>query len=629
MSSIREKKLKFKYGIDMNKRAIKLLKRISPHLVLCEIINGIIKGVFPFVEITFSAMIINELAGKRNINNLVRLILFSICSLFILGVLREIFNKIITAKKETFDAKHEIFLNNYSYSMDFQKVENSATTELRDRIEGIMDTESGGLKIISTYLGELCQNAVSVIIACCICFKMLFYFDFPGEKYLWITSHWFTVAFLLLLVVCIYVTALFSRKMKKKMFQATMEGSKYNRYIGYYLWEYLDDNMYAKDIRIFNQSDVVTREMEEKGFRAWINIFRVCEKLEKKYGGLNSFISAIMSGIVYIFVTLRALAGAISIGNVVKYYGAITVLVRAISGISVTITAINNNNLYLKLVYEYIDNGKDVHQGIEEVQPRKDGTYEFEFHNVSFQYKGTDEYALKSLSFKIKDHERVAVVGMNGSGKTTMIKLLCGFYKPDEGYITFNGTDIQKLDYKEYKKLFSVVFQDFRLFGFSLGENVAVSDQYDNQRVWDVLEKVGIKNRVERLEYQLDNPVYKQFDDRGVDISGGEEQKIAIARALYRNAEVYILDEPTAALDPESEYEIYSKMNEITQGNTVIFISHRLSSCCYSDNIIVFHKGKMVQKGKHDELLKDEKGKYYELWNAQAQHYKEEEAIEA
>ncbi len=629
MSSIREKKLKFKYGIDMNKRAIKLLKRISPHLVLCEIINGIIKGVFPFVEITFSAMIINELAGKRNVNNLVRLILFSICSLFILGVLREIFNKIITAKKETFDAKHEIFLNNYSYSMDFQKVENSATTELRDRIEGIMDTESGGLKIISTYLGELCQNAVSVIIACCICFKMLFYFDFPGEKYLWITSHWFTVTFLLLLVVCIYVTALFSRKMKKKMFQATMEGSKYNRYIGYYLWEYLDDNMYAKDIRIFNQSDVVTREMEEKGFRAWINIFRVCEKLEKKYGGLNSFISAIMSGIVYIFVTLRALAGAISIGNVVKYYGAITVLVRAISGISVTITAINNNNLYLKLVYEYIDNGKDVHQGTEEVQTRKDGTYEFEFHNVSFQYKGTDEYALKSLSFKIKDHERVAVVGMNGSGKTTMIKLLCGFYKPDEGYITFNGTDIQKLDYKEYKKLFSVVFQDFRLFGFSLGENVAVSDQYDNQRVWDVLEKVGIKNRVERLEYQLDNPVYKQFDDRGVDISGGEEQKIAIARALYRNAEVYILDEPTAALDPESEYEIYSKMNEITQGNTVIFISHRLSSCCYSDNIIVFHKGKMVQKGKHDELLNDEKGKYYELWNAQAQHYKEEEAIEA
>ncbi|SUY47137.1 ABC transporter related [Clostridium putrefaciens] len=629
MSRISEKKNEFKCGIESNKRAIKLLSEISPHLVLCEIMNGIIKGVFPFVEITFSAMIINELAGERNVNNLVRLVLFSICSLLLLGVLRELLNKIITAKKETFDERHEIFLNNYSYNMDFQKIEDSDTAELRDRIEGIMDTESGGLKIISTYLGELCQNAASVIIACSICFKMLFCFDISSDKHPWITSHWFTMAFLFVLVVCIYGTAFFSRKMKKKMFQATMEGTKYNRYICYYLWEYLDDNMYAKDIRIFDQSEIVTREMEEKGFKAWVGIFKACEKLEKKYGGLNSFLSAIMSGIVYIFVTLRALAGTISIGNVVKYYGTITELIRAISGIAVTITAINNNNLYLNLVFEYIDYGKDVHEGTEEVHPKKDGTYEFEFRNVSFKYTGTDEYALKNLSFKIKDHERLAVVGMNGSGKTTMIKLLCGFYQPDEGYITFNGTDIWKLDYKEYKKLFSVVFQDFRLLGFSVGENVTVSHKYDNQRVWDVLEKVGIKNRVEQLEYQLDNSVYKQFDDRGVDISGGEEQKIAIARALYRNAEVYILDEPTAALDPESEYEIYSKMNEITQGNTVIFISHRLSSCCYSDNIIVFHKGEMVQNGKHDELLKDEKGKYFELWNAQSQHYKDEEVIEA
>lgn len=623
MSKFRKKKNEIKYEIQSNHRAIKLLREISPNLVTCEAMNGIIKGVFPFIGLIFTAMIINELAGSRNVNVLVRLVILSVCSLFLLGVLEELLNNMIMVKKDIFDEKHEIFLNRYSYTMDFQKVEDSDTAELRDRIEGIMDTESGGLKIISTYIGALCRNFVSVIIACSLCFKMLFFVDIANDRYLWITSRWFTVVFLFVLIICIYFTALFSKKMKRKMFQATMMGTKYNRYIGYYLWEYLDDNMYAKDIRIFNQSEVVTREMEEKGFRAWVGIFKTCEKLEKKYGGLNSFLSAIMSGIVYVFVTLRALAGTISIGNVVKYYGAIAELMRAISEITVTITAMHNNSLYLDLVFEYIDCGKDIHEGIVGVHPKENGTYEFEFHNVSFKYTGTDKYVLRDLSFKIKAHERLAVVGMNGSGKTTMIKLLCGFYQPDVGYISFNGTDIQQLNYEEYKKLFSVVFQDFRLFGFSLGENVAVSNRYDKQRVWNVLEKVGIKNRVERLEYQLEQPIYKQFDDRGVDISGGEEQKIAIARALYRNAEVYILDEPTAALDPESEYEIYSKMDEITQGNTVIFISHRLSSCCYSDNIIVFHKGRVVQYGKHDELLKDEKGKYFELWNAQAAHYRE------
>lgn len=621
MSEIKGNIRKIRDSINLNRRAIALVKRISPHLVVYEMLHAVVQAAAPFVEITFSAMVLNELVGKRDLRMLTELVLAFICSMLLLGVINDILSRKIEVKKDLFNESHEIYLNQYSFSMDFEKVENAETTELREQIEGIMDTENGGLKAVSSNIGELCKYIVSAGIASAMCFHMLFSFSHGKTTGSWIVSNWFTAAFVGSIIFCIFLTSVFVKKQKKKMFRATINGTRYNRYIGYYLWEYLEDNMYAKDIRIFDQSEVVTSEMQEKGFGAWIGIFKACEKLEKRYGGMNCFISALMSGIVYIFVALRAFAGVISIGNVMKYYGAINQLILSVSGIANALTSIENNSLYLNLVFEYIDLGKDNHTGTKEVKPNQEDTYEFEFHNVSFKYTGSNEYALKNVSLRIKGHERLAIVGMNGSGKTTLVKLLCRFYKPDEGYITLNGVNIEEYDYRQYKQLFSVVFQDFRLFAFSLGENVAANNVYNSKNVWNALEKVGMKDRAKRLEHQLENPLYKQFDDSGVDISGGEEQKIAIARAIYREASIYILDEPTAALDPESEYEIYSKMNELTGENTVIFISHRLSSCCYSDNIIVFHNGEIVQSGKHEDLLKDVNGKYYELWNAQACFY--------
>jgi ATP-binding cassette subfamily B protein len=210
---------------------------------------------------------------------------------------------------------------------------------------------------------------------------------------------------------------------------------------------------------------------------------------------------------------------------------------------------------------------------------------------------------------------------MNGSGKTTFIKLLCRLYDPDEGEIHLNGIDIRKYDYNEYMRLFSIVFQDFKLFSFSLAQNVAASVRYDEKVVEDALDKVGLEKRLETMPKGIETPLYKDFDEDGVEISGGEAQKIALSRALYRDAPIIILDEPTAALDPISEFEIYSKFNEIVGTKTAFYISHRLSSCRFCDEIAVFNEGRIIQKGNHEELLKDEHGKYYELWNSQAQYY--------
>ncbi|QHW34875.1 ABC transporter ATP-binding protein [Paenibacillus rhizovicinus] len=250
-----------------------------------------------------------------------------------------------------------------------------------------------------------------------------------------------------------------------------------------------------------------------------------------------------------------------------------------------------------------------------------DNEYEIEFRHVSFKYPAADDYTLRNLSLTFRVGERLAVVGMNGSGKTTFIKLLCRLYDPTEGEILLNGINIKKYDYAEYMSIFSVVFQDFKLFSFSLGQNVAATVDYDRDKVEAAVAEAGMEERYRELPDGTETYLYKDFEEGGVEISGGEGQKLALARALYKDAPFIILDEPTAALDPIAEFEIYSKFNEIVGSKTAIFISHRLSSCRFCDNIAVFHEGTLVQRGSHDELVSNRGGMYYELWNAQAQYY--------
>jgi ATP-binding cassette subfamily B protein len=263
----------------------------------------------------------------------------------------------------------------------------------------------------------------------------------------------------------------------------------------------------------------------------------------------------------------------------------------------------------------------EMYKGKLPIEKRSDNMYQIEFKNVSFKYPDSENYALKNFSMKLKIGEKLAIVGMNGSGKTTMIKLLCRLYDPTEGEILLNGVNIKKFKHSEYSRLFSVVFQDYILFPHKLGENVAVSTEYEKDRVEEALTGAGFGERLETLEKGLDSYIYTDFDDDGIEISGGEAQKIAIARAVYKEAPFILMDEPTASLDPIAEYEIYSNLDNIIGSKTAIYISHRLSSCRFCEKIAVFDKGQLIQTGSHSELIKDENGKYYEMWTAQSQYY--------
>ena len=299
--------------------------------------------------------------------------------------------------------------------------------------------------------------------------------------------------------------------------------------------------------------------------------------------------------------------------------GAATAMVANVFSLTGLLGTLETNTGYLDKTFEFLDIPNAMYQGSLTTEKRSDRRYEVEFKDVSFKYPGSDIWALRHVNMKFKVGKRLAVVGENGSGKTTFIKLLCRLYDPQEGQILLNGIDIRKYRYDDYINIFSVVFQDFQLISQPLGNNVAGSMNYDRERVRKALLDAGFGDRLATMEKGLDTTLYKGVYEDGVDVSGGEAQKIAIARALYKDAPFIILDEPTAALDPIAEAEF----DEIAGDKTAIYISHRLSSCKFCDEIAVFHEGAVIQQGTHAELVADENGKYYELWNAQAQYYTE------
>ena len=342
--------------------------------------------------------------------------------------------------------------------------------------------------------------------------------------------------------------------------------------------------------------------------------------LLKKQAYTNSLISGFSIFFAYTFVVLKVLADAISIGALTKYIGAISQLNSAIIQFITYNDEVRVQCNFMKYYNEFMGIENKRHTGTIPVEKRNDNIYEIEFHDVSFSYPGRDEKVLNRVSCKLTLKDKIAVVGKNGAGKTTFIKLLCRLYDPTEGYISLNGVDIRKYSYLEYLSLFGVVFQDFNLFAFPLDQNVSASMTPDGEKVWKCLELSGIKERVEEMSEKIKTPLY-MYDENGIEISGGEAQKLAIARALYKDAPFVILDEPTAALDPISEYEIYSRFNELVKDKTSIYISHRMSSCRFCDDIIVFDEGKIIQRGSHDELIADEDMLYASLWNAQAKYY--------
>ena len=596
---------------------LKEIHKLQAWVIPVTILDSILKAIGPFVNIFMSAMIIDELIGSKDINKLILFVGITIGLNLIIHLLSTGMNHLLKILKLIMGNNQEMELNKKVINMDYEHVENTEVHILRTKIQEAENQGGGGIYALLRYFKDLLESLVTAIISLILIAEIFK----PSDNLGFLNSSIINIIFIILLTVGTIFNMRLKERSDRKHFQSFNRLIDYNRLSFYYFGQVKDYNA-GKGIRLYNQKTLLNTAFDDivDGFS------KVVDEIlnnNMKYGGANGFISSILSSLVYIFVGLKALLGLISIGNVVKYTGSINQFLNSSSTLLRSIVVLKTNNQYLQLYLDFLNIEGEKYKGTLPVEKRDDDEYEIEFKNVSFKYPGTEEYVLKNISMKLNIGERLAIVGMNGSGKTTFIKLLSRLYDPDEGEILLNGIDIKKYDYDEYLSLFSIVFQDFKLFSFSLGQNVAASMDYDHKSVIDVLNKSGLEERLSNMSKGIQTPLYKDFDEDGVEISGGEAQKIALARALYRNAPIIILDEPTAALDPIAEFEIYSKFNEIVGTKTAFYISHRLSSCRFCDEIAVFHEGQIIQKGKHDELLKDIDGKYYELWHSQAQYYNE------
>jgi len=442
----------------------------------------------------------------------------------------------------------------------------------------------------------------------------IFAFSITSDSFL--GSHWVTA--IMLITGCVpFVARLI---MSGKLFRAKEIWFKQmpKVFAAYdYYFEYIKPGKAGKDLRIYNQQKTVLDLLN-------VRKFLITDKYNRtwmQFDGVTQFLSFAVGGITYIIVGLRALARMYGLDQVVLYVGAINSLSENLTELVTNWGNIWEGTPVMPQLFEYLDLPPIKQKGTQAVGKLLPEDICIEFCNVSFKYPGTDKFVLNNINLKFDKNTNMAIVGMNGSGKTTMIKLLTRLYDPTEGVIKLNGIDIKEYVLDEYLRLFAVVFQDFELLAFSLKENVAAGEEVNDARVNEILAMVGFEKRADNMPKGLDTFIYKDYDKDGTNLSGGEAQKVAIARAIYRNSSFVILDEPTAALDPISEFEIYSGLNNILGSKMSVYISHRLSSCRFCNVISVFHEGQIIQTGAHETLIEDTGGKYYELWNAQAQHY--------
>ena len=583
-------------------------------------ISLLLRTVVPYMELMLSAYILDGISMHKDIGELLTVIAIAVPVIMLVQFAAGTIHNRMEVHREAAFYTYECEKYTKILEMDYSRIDSPEVKQLKDRIR--KDRNWGaGINNLFWDVNGIIGNIFNLIGAVTIGLPAAGYLIKSGTA-----AGWVILAVLIIVLGVSMRLQVYYRKQGDYLRYHDPKTIEEKEELFCFAWDFANQESFnyknGKDIRIYGSYGLMmrwtTEVLRHTGFRSIL--------LQASLGdGKSSFFAAWMNGAVngasYLIVTVIALAGTVTVGNVVRFAGCFSKFLEAVTGL---IRGCSNLALTARKqlsTLELIHMQDEMYKGTIPVEKRSDGAYSIEFRNVSFKYPGTERYALKNLSMKLVIGEKLAIVGMNGSGKTTMIKLLCRLYDPQEGEILLNGVDIKKFKQEEYCRLFSVVFQDFTLYPFLLSENIAVSHDYDSMLVKRCLEDADFGARLQTLEDGLNTYLYKDYDDSGIEISGGEAQKIAIARAIYKEAPFILLDEPTAALDPLAEYEIYSNFDKITGTKTAVYISHRLSSCRFCEKIAVFHEGELVQIGSHEELVADTCGKYYELWNVQAQYY--------
>ena len=570
-------------------------------------------ATLPYLSLFFSARILNLLLAKSYRACLYTVVVFLLTQ-YGLGLFEKICRQYLDGQKELCLARTEQKITAKALELEFEKFEKTETMDAIRRTN-VSSMGSGNVGDQLIVIHTLITSLLSVLYALFFLLRLFLLSDSSRKNFF--TSPFSMLALLLLCGVQLALSSRINRRSTQKKIELN-QGNDHSNSVANYLVNVMLEERRADDIRIGHLDHFLDVQFG-KAMEHFLPMYLDFARFSAITDGKNALLSLLSNFAAYLVIGARALYGVLPIGDVLLYAGSVTRAMSDLQTFLATGSEFDYINSYLSTYEDFIAQPSMAYDGTLPIEKRDDGQYEFAFHDVSFSYPGTDLPVLEHVTLSFAVGDKTALVGRNGAGKTTLIKLLCRLYEPTSGYITLNGIDIRKYSYKEYTQAFSVVFQDFHLFSLPLDENIAAGTEIDEAALQSSLAKVGLTECVQRLPQGTHTRLYNN-NGAGVDLSGGEAQRTAIARALYKDAPFVILDEPTAALDPIAEAEIYEQFSQMTAGKTAVYISHRMSSCKFCDRIIVLDHGRIAEDGTHDTLLANH-GIYANLYETQAQYY--------
>ena len=603
----------FKMIGKMYREIAGLDKGILPVDFFCAILTG----AKPFVNIWFTAKIIGMMTAGADFKGLLAYILAAVALNFVLDYAGGFLSDLYNVKSDLLFSRENFKMAEKLFRMDYEKLEDNT---FRKTIHKHEEAGASRWARFSYFMwtSQVFVKGVFTVAVSVVMILPLLKIGFTKTGNSFFERPVFLILLIVTLIVMAAVMALIAVRMNKSYLAANEAYATLDR-LFYSLIDLFADYKTGKEIRLYKEQHLIGKIATEKILTDGEKTLKQISMRTAKTSSIVAVMGAFVAFGVYVFIGVKGNLGLFDIGALVMYCGAFMQIVNGVMLIANTLGKLAEILPLARVYFEIIECTDSKQYGTRTLDSDR---FEIEFKNVSFKYPGAESYALQNVNLKINNGEHLAVVGRNGSGKTTFIKLLCRLYDPDEGQILLNGIDIRKYRYDDYMRIFSVVFQDFQLICQPLGNNVAGSLVYDRERAKDALIDAGFGERLATLEKGLDTMLYKNLSEDGVEVSGGEAQKIAIARALYKNAPFIVLDEPTAALDPIAENEIYLQYRSMTEGKTSLFISHRLASTRFCDRILFLEDGKIVQEGSHEALLKQD-GPYAKLYEIQSCWYRE------
>lgn len=560
-------------------------------------------AISPFIWIYIPKFLIDELLGGKRLNVTIKILAIGLVAAAIIGFLTEYLQGNFRMKMNVIRYNFIHMLSEKSMGMDFPYTEDPSTLNDINIAMRTVQSPMNGVGIVILKIFSIFGSIIGLFGFVAIIFN-------------------FSPVILFILLITTILS--YFVMVKAKNYERSRKDDLANEERkSYYSSSTLSDFQFGKDIRVYGLKDILLSKKHESN-KILLKITKDIQSYIFKASILDGILFFIREVIIYFYLIYKVIYEGLNIGDFVMYSVAMNSFATWMDTTMKDISTIRIQSLYISDFREFL-NKREPEESLNPIKIPDVEQYEIEFDNISFKYPNSSRYIFKDFSLKINPGERLAIVGINGAGKTTLIKLLTRLYVPNSGQIKINGININDFKLEEYIDLISVVFQDIRIFPFNIKENIAFSHVSDDNKLKDVIEQSGLKEKIEGLEKGVETNMLKILDEEGIELSGGENQKLGIARALYKNGKILIMDEPTASLDSLAEYKLYQSFDELILGKTAIYISHRLSSTRFCNKIAFIENGELKEYGTHDELMN--LGKLYRnMFDIQARYYKEDEA---